>query len=230
MRLARFWRKELGVKEGGESSRPWEGFGERLRELIGGPRRLSEFARKCGLARTTLRAYVSRGVYPTVDKLARIVLATGADLNWLVFGRRSRLEEEFVFVPRVDVRLGAGGEVELFDVSEEKELYAFRRDWLLSKGNPKNMRLMTVMGDSMEPTLSDGDLVLVDLSRRDLAKEGIFAVRIHDGLAVKRLQRLGRARVRVISDNPLYPPEERDLENSDFEIIGRVIWAGRSFL
>ena len=58
------------------------------------------------------------------------------------------------------------------------------------------MRLMTVMGDSMEPTLFDGDLVLVDLSRKDLAQEGIFAVRIYDGLAVKRLQRAGKARVR----------------------------------
>ena len=206
-----------------------EGFAERLRELAGGPRKMSELARRCGVPSATLRAY-ARGINPTLDKVAKIALVTGVDLNWLILGRRNRLEEEFVLVPRIDVRLGAGGEVELFDISEEKELYAFRKDWLLSKGNPKNMRLMTVMGESMEPTLSDGDLVLVDLSRKDLTREGIFAVRIYDGLAVKRLQRAGKARVRVISDNPHYPPEERSLDNGEFEIIGRVIWAGRSFV
>lgn len=213
-----------------EKDELYEGFCERLRELVGGPRRMSEFGRRCGIPGSTIRAYLSRRVSPTVDKLIRIALATGVDLNWLLLGKRGRFEDEFVLLPRIDVRLGAGGEVELFDVSEEKELYAFRRDWLLSKGNPRHMRLMTVMGDSMEPTLFDGDLVLVDLSRKDLAREGIFAVRIYDGLAVKRLQRAGKARVRVISDNPHYPPEERSLDNGEFEIIGRVIWAGRSFI
>lgn len=208
-----------------------EDFYRRFEELIGGKGRYEAFGRLVGISGSTIRTYFFKRVQPTVDKLQKIARATGVNLNWLLLGEgpKERFEAEFLLVPRIDVRLGAGGEVEVYD-AEPKEVYAFRKDWLLQRGDPKDMRLMTVMGDSMEPTLCEGDIVLVDLSKKDPSKEGIYALRIYNGLVVKRLQRLSRTKLRVISDNPKYPPQEVDLEGeaNDFAVIGKVIWVGRS--
>jgi len=201
---------------------------EYLIKLISGEK-AGAFAAKCGLPSSTISNYRRNKAIPTIDKVARIAQATGVSLDWLILGEGPpfRGDEEFVYVPRVDVRLGAGGEAEVFD-AEPKEVYAFRRDWLLQRGNPKDMRLAKVVGDSMEPTLKEGDLVLVDLSQKEIIQGQIYAVRLFNGLLVKRLQRLDQNRVRLISDNRVHPPEERSLDSGEFEIIGRVLWVGRN--
>lgn len=205
-------------------------FFERFKELVNEVGSCESFGRLVGIPGSTIRTYFYKHYQPTVDKLQKIARATGVNLNWLLLGEgpKEKFETEFVLIPRIDVKLGAGGEVEVYD-AEPKEVYAFRKDWLLQKGDPKDMRLMTVVGDSMEPTLYEGDIVLVDLSKKAPSKEGIYALRIYDGLVVKRLQRLSRTKLRVISDNPKYPPQEVDLEGetNDFAIIGRVVWMGR---
>ena len=83
-------------------------------------------------------------------------------------------------------------------------------------------------GDSMMPTLHDGDIVLVDLGRRSTPPPGIFA--LHDGMELvgKRLEHIPNSdppRVRIISDNPLYKPYEGSGE--EVNIIGRIRWFAR---
>ena len=80
---------------------------------------------------------------------------------------------------------------------------------------------IAVAGDSMEPTLRDGDEILVDRAPRAL-RDGVHVVRAGDSLLVKRLD-LGRpGRIALISDNPAYPPIE--LAPGEVEIVGRVVW------
>ncbi len=80
-----------------------------------------------------------------------------------------------------------------------------------------------VEGDSMEPALRDGDEILVDRTPRPL-RAGIHVARVDDVLLVKRLERVGAGRLRLISDNPAYAAVERDL--NEVEVIGRVVWKG----
>jgi phage repressor protein C with HTH and peptisase S24 domain len=89
------------------------------------------------------------------------------------------------------------------------------------------MSLIRVDGDSMEPTLMDGDLVLVDRGRNFVDPAGgIYAITIDDESAVKRLQPIfPSSRMRIISDNPVYPPIEADPDQ--IRISGKVIWFGR---
>lgn len=186
-------------------------------------------AHACGVHPSTVDNYLNGKRHADAPFLQRFCWTYGVNPNWLLLGEGIpfRDEEEFTYVARVDVRLGAGGEAEVFD-AEPKEVYAFRRDWLLQRGNPKDMRLAKVMGDSMEPTLKEGDLVLVDLSQKEIIQGQIYAVRLFNGLLIKRLQRLDQNRVRLISDNQVHPPEERSLDSGEFEIIGRVLWVGRN--
>ena len=187
-----------------------------------------EIAKACKVSDRSVGNYLGGDRIPSTEFILRFCEAYKVNPNWLLLGEGVpfRDEEEFTYVARVDVRLGAGGEAEIFE-AEPKEVYAFRKDWLLQKGNPKNMRLVKVIGDSMEPTLKNGDLVLVDLSQTEIMQGQIYAVRLFNGLLVKRLQRIGQNKVRLISDNPVHPTEVRSLDSGEFKIIGRVLWVGR---
>lgn len=104
---------------------------------------------------------------------------------------------------------------------------AFRRDWITRIGNPSKISLIVVEGDSMEPTLLSGHVVLVDHIRKFLTPQGgICAIVIDHAILIKRLQVLhGESKVKVISDNPCY---ESFLINPEELIINsKVIWFAR---
>ena len=62
-----------------------------------------------------------------------------------------------IYVPKVEARLSAGtGSLEVSD--NIKGYFGFRSDWLHRKGCPTQMVLMSITGDSMRPTLENGDL------------------------------------------------------------------------
>ena len=134
-----------------------------------------------------------------------------------------------VQVPEYDVRLSAGGG---FIVDEETT----RRTWPLPRFlvvetlgiKPGGATIQEVIGDSMEPTLSSGDYVLIDFKDRRIGLPGIFAVWDGDALVCKRLERIPGAEppeVRIKSDNPLHG-EYRVLEER-VNVVGRVRWVTR---
>ena len=83
-------------------------------------------------------------------------------------------------------------------------------------------------GDSMRPTLEDGDTVLVDMNQKSPMPPGIFVLHDGMGLVAKRLEHVPNSTppaVRVISDNGLYSPYERT--SDEINIVGRIRWFGR---
>lgn len=100
----------------------------------------------------------------------------------------------------------------------------FNHRWLKGQGlEPAMLSVIEVEGDSMEPTLRDGDEILVDRTQRPL-RAGIHVIRLDDVLLVKRLEPGPGGTVRIISDNPAYPRLERPLH--EMELVGRVVWKG----
>jgi phage repressor protein C with HTH and peptisase S24 domain len=77
----------------------------------------------------------------------------------------------------------------------------------------------------MYPTLNTGDKVLVDTSKKDITDGKIYILRIENDLKIKRLHKLSRGRVEVISDNKNYSADILDPERDDFEICGKVLWS-----
>lgn len=109
---------------------------------------------------------------------------------------------------------------------------AFRRAWLRERGlHPARCALISVRGDSMEPTLHPGDVVLLDLADLYIRSDGLYALRLDGGLLVKRLQRLADGVISVISDNAAYArfalPDA--WQGPTQQLIGRVVWAGVRF-
>ena len=132
-------------------------------------------------------------------------------------------------VPRLDVDAAAGAGA--FDGDERGGGHiAFDPAWLrrVARGAPDQLSIIRVAGDSMVPTLADGDDILVD--RGDAGarlRDGIYVLRIDDALVVKRLALNPASRTLSIrSDNPAYPGWP-DCDPAAVDIVGRVVWTGR---
>ncbi len=116
-------------------------------------------------------------------------------------------------------------------VSEEYQEYslAFPPSYLktLTSSSPKNLSIISVKGESMEPTLLDNDIVLLDMSKTNLSYDGLFVIRFDDALHVKRVGRSPKkGHITIISDNKeLYPPMTAAV--ADIEPVGKVLWYGR---
>jgi len=109
------------------------------------------------------------------------------------------------------------------------EFLALRHDWVRTMFNtdPDSLEVVVAEGHAMSPTISDGDLVLVNTSDRAFADVGIYVLEIAGRLRISRVQhRLDRT-VLLISDNPVYQAEvvSADLVSS-VRIMGRVVWKG----
>ncbi len=94
-----------------------------------------------------------------------------------------------------------------------------------TRANVSNLAIVRVVGDSMEPTLRNGDVIMVDMSQTSPTNHGIFVLAIDQETLVKRLQyEMSTKLVSVISDNERYKDEVMPAES--LHIIGRVVWAG----
>jgi len=207
--------------------------------------RLKETIRKKGLNATELakRAEVrssfiydilnGKSTSPNTAKMARISSALDVDLSTLLGLENSNSlqqeKSEYVMVTRMLTTVTDKGGAMIVE-EQEGEPYYFRKSWVQErlKAEPTNLRMIFVEGDSMEPTLCKGDMILVDITKKNPSPPGIFVLFDGMGLVAKRLEFLPHSTppaIRILSDNPQYDPHERTVK--DTEITGRVVWFAR---
>ena len=137
---------------------------------------------------------------------------------------------KFIMVPKYDVQADAGGG-SIINSEQVVDHLAFKADWVSNvlKVKAQNLVLISAVGDSMEPSVTDGDLLAVDLGKKEVKEDGIYCFRTDDSrLMVKRLQRMPDSVIVVKSDNPNYEPFTVAPDYSGvFDVIGRVVWVGR---
>jgi SOS-response transcriptional repressor LexA len=131
-------------------------------------------------------------------------------------------------VPRLQVGASAGPGA-LAEDERARGHIAFDPSWLRRiAADPKRLSLIRVEGDSMAPTLADGDEIMVDRGDAgERLRDGIYVLRIEEALVVKRVapHPAGRT-ISIRSDNPAYPVWP-DCDPAAVEIVGRVVWVGR---
>jgi phage repressor protein C with HTH and peptisase S24 domain len=155
--------------------------------------------------------------------------------EWLAVGEEPMRvfdDEEFAMVPRHDVEASMGAGAEIYDEQIVEHL-AFKVKWLNDYGlDRKHLALISAVGDSMEPNITEGDLLLVDKrpSQIQSLKNGtIYVLRIDTQLYAKRIQRKMDGSIAIMSDNKIYSEEVVPAERlNDLHIIGRVAWIGRA--
>ena len=124
-----------------------------------------------------------------------------------------------------EVAAAAGSGVDVYDETVTNWV-PFRRDWLRRhRLDPAVCHIITVRGNSMEPTLPAGCSILVDRSRRELRRKHIYVLRTEEGVVVKRVDR-SKNGWWLLSDNPSWLAATL---TEDTDIIGEVRWAARTF-
>ena len=224
-------------------------FSDRLSLALKGES-IHSFAQRSGVRDSLLRKYVA-GSEPGLEKLVTIADALGVTVEWLATGRGPRavsersvavvdaeggaivghrlsqeLGSEFTLLPRYEVRAAAGSAGAI--ISENVVDYlAFKTEWIVQRlrRNPATLFLFEIMGDSMENTFHDGDLVLADGAISSIRDNAVYALGVDDTVIAKRLQRRATGNIVVKSDNPRYEPDElTPHEASQLRILGQVLW------
>lgn len=140
-------------------------------------------------------------------------------------------------VPEIDFKAGAGGGgLPASELAGKQGDYSVSRDvisgeWVIPEAflsselnvRAENARIVTVVGDSMEPTLMSGDKILVDVADKAPSPPGIFCFWDGFGVVIKRLEIIPNTEpptLVITSDNPKHGRYERTME--EVNIIGRV--------
>ena len=218
---------------------PFDAFFGRLKKATSITSQLA-MAEALGINRSAVTQAKNRDAVPQkwVLQLAR---RYGLSPDWLEYGKglerqamgfgslgaESGAHELFVVeVPKVMATVSAGGgSLEVGAIPQST--HPFPRKWLSRLGSPERMVFMDVVGDSMEPAIFDGDMVLIDQSGSTLGQHQIYAVGYEDTLYVKRVAMQGLSVV-LHSDNPRYAPiMVSGDELQSFRVIGRVVWLCR---
>lgn len=206
---------------------------ERLRWAMRGES-VRSFAQRAGVSEGTLRNLLGGGI-PRLDSLLRIADCANVAVRDLIEGDQIALErpsyiveEEFHLVAVYDVHASAGHGAAI-DHERVVSHIAFRKEWLQKEGlNAARLAGVSASGDSMEPTLREGDLLLIDTNQRQVGDD-IYILRLGEHLLAKRVQSLYDGAIRISSDNPAYATEivQPDEGADQVDIVGRVVWCGR---
>jgi transcriptional regulator with XRE-family HTH domain len=230
---------------------------DRLKKIIqdsGLP--LDRFARKTGVSKNTLINYRDGTTSPAAVFLESVCREFSADPGWLLLGEGSDggcigepgpdvgANEGYVLIPLLESRVAAGPEGEIL-YGETADYYPFKEWWVeklvgKSRERQRSLFLIRVRGDSMSPTINQGEIALVDTweeERLEVLPGRIYLVVLPDGAAVlKRLVLSGDERgmkLVCLSDNtPDYRPFEFALgpgKSIKSCVLGRVRWAGKEF-
>ncbi|WEK07849.1 MAG: helix-turn-helix transcriptional regulator [Candidatus Pseudomonas colombiensis] len=209
---------------------PVDEFVDRLKKICGLAGNASALAKKAGISNSGLSRYLGGGD-PSRKVLVSLALAAGVNLNWLATGEGPMEKSNEAARPGSLTMLPFLGALESPNdeviPGRKKNLtsQAFCRYWLGSHGlDSKALAAMHIRGDSMSPTIRDEDLVLIDVTTKDIQDDKIYVIQDASSLLVRRLQLEPGGRVRALCDNPTH--REFEVHREALEIVGRVVWRG----
>lgn len=172
---------------------------------------------------------------PKAGYLAAIAGA-GADVQYIVTGVKTALEkiaeknvpinaEGYVSIPRYEVQASAGNGRSVVD-EPVVGYFSVTKEWVRNVINaePSKLAIISVDGDSMEPSLQHGEQVLIDLRRDRFDNDAVYAIQYNGLLRIKRVQILHNGNVVIKSDNDAYDPETLSFDEAgELHVIGRVL-------
>lgn len=171
---------------------------------------------KTGILLGTLRNRISQNRYPTMDEAIKI--AEVLDMSFDDFGEIAlKGFSGGNAVPIFEEAFSAGRGQFIPEQAEIKE-YAECPKELRNIRN--HIVAAYVRGDSMNPTLQDDDLIYFDTLGYDNL-DGVYTIFYNGSGYVKRLMKTPTG-IKVISDNPVYPPFEVSKDSEALQIIGKV--------
>ena len=171
---------------------------------------------KSGILLGTMRNKIHLNRMPSFEEVLKILKVFDMTMEeFLVYPDVAK--GDVLNIPVYEQAFSAGKGQYVPDSAEVLEYVAVPRDL---RRFAQNLRAAYVRGDSMEPTLFDGDRIIFDDLGYD-GQDGIYAIVYNGAGFVKRLQ-CGKNVLKIISDNRIYSPMEESGESDNFKIIGKV--------
>ncbi|MBD1586720.1 S24 family peptidase [Pseudomonas typographi] len=136
-----------------------------------------------------------------------------------------------LLIPKMDVRMDMSEWEQRPNFDRMISSIGLHKNWIrmnLQVSDPGNLRVITATGNSMEPMIMHGDLLLIDIGVRSFKQDGVYVLGIDGQRMVKRVQKVLDG-LRILSDNRIYPemiiPEGR---RDEIEFYGRAVytWTG----
>ncbi|MCV6608412.1 MAG: phage repressor protein [Campylobacterales bacterium] len=172
----------------------------------------------------TFATMKSRGKIP-YEEVIGFCVKNRISVNWLLYEQdTSSLVEttnQYAYVKYFqNVSASAGGGA---DVDDEENGKLFIDDQVANRlGMSLNsIEAINVVGESMEPTLKDGDILFIDRDKTDISRGGVFVVSSPHGVFVKRVFKRVDGQIDIISDNQDYSPQT--LTPDEVTIVGKAV-------
>lgn len=209
--------------------------GQRLAAAVRAAGGNAVVSQKVGISTRSLSRYIAAEAEVPLLTAHALAGAVGRSLNWLLHG-----EDDDVSVSREPVESRVTATIPLLNViasagngTQNDHVEVIRQvtfDAALLKQlrvKPGQAHFIFARGDSMEPTIVDGAIVLIDTSVRRVSDDGIYAITMDDDVRLKRVQKRALGSVELISDNPLYPVETLAPDQVErLRVAGKVFWSG----
>lgn len=209
------------------------GIGERIAALLADRRETqADLARALDVKRQSVNKWMSGRSDPRKDIVAKIAEYFQVSPAWLAYGSEPgaygdsiHLESGDVVIPVYDSEFSCGPGSEHSEFPQTARFMVVTPEWLgryAGSANRNSLALFPCVGDSMAPTIGDGDLAIIDSSQTRIVGDAIYALSYSGSFFIKRVQVLP-GKIIVKSDNPGYSPFEvsgPDLDN--IKVLGRV--------
>jgi phage repressor protein C with HTH and peptisase S24 domain len=204
-------------------------------------------AKATGVSPSAFRKWLKGEAEPSRERLVALAEAASVSVGWLArgegaeprlqpVGRAARARDtphaaaagigpDFVLLPRRPEAAAAGSESP--SPPRGAEFIALRHDWVRSAlgVEPEQLLVETALGESMQPGIQHGDLLIVDTSEDRFRSFGVYVVEIGGERLVKRVQPKLDGSVTLISDNAAYETEHiPSAQAAEIRVLGRVIW------
>lgn len=151
--------------------------------------------------------------------------------NVIVWERPEDLEpdENRVWIDRYDYHFSAGTGLIQWEIRQKKAL-PFDIGFFKALGSkPKDCKLLTVRGDSMEPFLFNRDMMMVDSARINVRDGQVYAIYFEDEPLVKQIFKQVGGGIVLHSYNSKYPDREVPAGSMELvKIVGEVIYRSGS--
>lgn len=208
-----------------------DGLAERLKRVATLLGSASALAKAAGISQSGLHRYLTGGE-PSRKVLVAIAKAAKVNLAWLATGEGTMMEapqlQKMGTLMRLPLYQGTPSQAPSGQDPRQLRALAFCRRWLSINGlEAARLAALQVRGNSMEPTISSGDTLLVDLGQKEIVDGDIYVIDDAQATLIRRVQLQIAGKLRLICDNPSYPTSE--LPTRSVTVVGRVVWRGSLF-
>lgn len=209
-----------------------------LRELIARAKGPSNLARVVEMSVSLLSQMAGRNPSKPIGQRAarKIEEAFGLQRGWLDVPHERGVQASninihvngsagvFMIQESQLIFAGSSSEAPGYGLVRESEAAPYSADWFAEMGiEPEKAVRFRVSGDSMEPLLHAGDVVLVNTEETTVVDGAVYAVSYGEELRVKRLSRRLDGSLVLSSDNRHYEPDRVSGRNiKKVRVIGRV--------